>query len=131
MEGKSLWGDLEGLPEMKAPSLYLIEQGKILKKMTKDLLSFKVYNDTPYENTFVCTFYIVAELLNDYKYQLLSIYYGFEIYPLELHDAANNQKYKCYKESDYLDTLEKVFTSDQVRKIIASLISQSKAVKSL
>ena len=67
---------------------------------------------------------ITAPLLENYDHSFLTAEYGIDLYPVELKFEGNT--YFCDTEDYFLSTLEEILTSDKARKIISSLLTQSR-----
>jgi hypothetical protein len=119
----------------------------LLGKKTKQLLVGKVAAIDPAQNsaanqTYVAllrgpakrndddfivayNFSIVAPALNNYTYNVLSIVYGLMIYPVIVTSRGKVIR-RCDDEEAYLDAIQSVFESEEIRKLISALMMQLK-----
>jgi hypothetical protein len=125
MCAKNMWGKLDDLEPIKTPTQILKEQGNFLYGATKGILNTETTVQT-IGNRFSIDFDIVAPYLNEYRYNLLTIGYGLDFYPLKMVDKVHNVTYECESEEHFIAVVESVLSSREVRKIIQTLISQSK-----
>ena len=77
---------------------------------------------------FVIDFDIMARYLNEYRYTLLTVRHGLDVYPLDVGDKLHNVVYSCETEERFVEAVEHILSSSEVRKIIQTLISQSKSM---
>lgn len=124
---KSFWGDLGDLEKVPTPKTHLKEQADILTQVTKYVLQGEVTQEVSPEGTFTFKLDIIARHLNNYRHSILLITHGIELYPLNLYDCVNDRRFECKDEENFLIVLRAVLSSASVRKVISSLISQSKA----
>lgn len=120
-----MWGKFDNLKEMPTPAGYLKEQAEYLGDATNQILQGEIVHSAQ-NNRFETDLDIVVPNLNYYRHTLLRVIHPVSIYPLEIHDFANEDKYTCEDESSFLDRLERILSSRAVRKIIETLISQSR-----
>lgn len=121
---ENLWPKILLNEVEKSPKSILNEQAKFLSDSTKNILNAVVvtigYNDGNIEHTFD----IIAPSLNGYRYSLMTIsQQGFQLYPCNLH---SKKTYAISNENDLLKKLKEIFSSDETKKIIYALISQSR-----
>jgi hypothetical protein len=71
-------------------------------------------------------FYLVAPLLEDYRYRLFTVEQPKpeQIYPLLIRDSPVGEV-KVNSEDSFVDSLRKIFTNEKTQKIIEALIVQS------
>ena len=58
--------------------------------------------------------------------ELLTVEHGIDFYPAKIFPYANASPLNATNPEDFSQTLAKVFASEQVKKIIRSLLAQSK-----
>ena len=125
MCAKNMWGKLDDLEPIKTPTLILKEQGTLLFNATNGVLFGKTILETAGDKFFI-TFDIIAQYLNEYRYTLLTVRHGLDVYPLKVGDKVHNVEYSCETEERFVEIVEHILSSTEVRKIIQTLISQSK-----
>jgi hypothetical protein len=143
----SLWPTDIGASAEKAPVTILKEQATILGTMTNNIVKAEVVategKRIPYEflsktHDFGFSFYIVAPALNNYRYQLFTIYHNLEFYPLAFKteterndlriDVLDNEFEYAENEMQFLQKLKIIFGSQKTRRIIGSIMSQSRGL---
>ena len=127
MAKKSLWGDLGNLEEVPTPKSHLNEQAQILSELTKYILRGEVTQEISPTGVFRFELSIVAQKLNNYSRTILEVEHEIEPYPLEVYDQENDERYECKDENAFLEALKEILSSPRVRRVMSSLISQSKA----
>ena len=127
MTKKSLWGDLGDLEKVPTPKSHLREQADILSEATKYVLMGHVSEVVSPGGTFQLELNIIVQNLNNYKRTILEVTHKIEPYPLRVRDYENSVVYECKDEGEFLAILENILTSPKVRRVISSLIAQSKA----
>ncbi len=125
MCAKNMWGKLDELEPVRTPTLILKEQGNLLRNATKGSLAGVTTLQT-LGDEFLIDFDITAFYLNEYRYTLLTLRHGLDIYPLTMQDKVHDVAYSCESEEIFVQVVEQILSSTEVRKIIQTLISQSK-----
>ena len=126
MCAKNMWGKLDDLEPIKTPTLILKEQGDLLYGATKGTLRGITTLQTVGDE-FLIGFDIKAFYLNQYQYTLLTVRHGLNVYPLTVKDKVQDKEYSCETEEAFVEAVEYILSSTEVRKIIQTLISQSKS----
>jgi hypothetical protein len=134
MATQDLWGDLSLEENIRTPVTILREQAALLGQKTNNILEGEVSVERaapkPHEQ-FLASFFIVAPLLNKYRYQLLSVQYPLvKMYPLVIFDYNSEdspEKIACEDEASFVQALGRIFIQPEVKKVLSSLISQSRA----
>ena len=141
---RSLWPETIDLIEQVPPVSILKEQGAILGRSTKNLVEGRVRGgSSPFAGSdFSYSFELVAPALDNYRYELLRISHGVEFYPLRLQSDpllgfleirqlfdpnAASAEQTIENEEQFLKALKIIFSSEKARKVIGSLIAQSRA----
>lgn len=136
---RNLWPDDISVTEQVPPVAILKEQGSLLGQRTKNLVEGRVsaadaegpgFSD----QDFCYEFDLVAPALG-YRYQLFRIQHGVDFYPLGIDwDSPDNVSISnlhgeagIENEEKFLEALEIIFSSEKTRKVIGSLIAQSRA----
>ncbi len=121
---KNLWGEFDNLPPIKPPVAILREQAQILEQATKGLLIGKI---VPYlkDNEFEYTFYINAPSLNNYSYYVVTIFHNILLYPALINQKREKDNaIRCEDVENLEIALGKIFSSPEIRKVIAGLLAQ-------
>lgn len=128
---RNLWGDLPDLKTAaRSPAVILEEQGVVLARLTKNILSGEVIKRPKpgrYDEI-EATFYIVAQLLDEYRYSVCSVIYEpASLYPAGLVDlvAGEREAVNCNSEEELSDSLGRLLSSDKVQRVVVSLIRES------
>jgi len=124
-EKKNMWGDLTGLEKIKTPTIFLREQADHLWKDTKYTVKGEVSRESTSGGRFRVELDIVAPSINNYRYTVVTVRHPLDVYPLTITNDVTNEEYECKNEKTFLETLEFILSSAQVRKVISMLISQS------
>lgn len=121
----NLWPEFSLDEVVRSPKMILTEQAEFLAKGTKNLLNANIKVTAFSDNSIIYYFEIVAPNLNGYKYNLFTLYQqDIFFYPLTL--SRNEERYLINNEADLLEALKSVFSADLTKRIINSLIAQSK-----
>ena len=131
---RNLWPEDIAVTGAVAPVSILKEQASLLGERTKNLVEGKVSPghgigvDLLLQNRFSYDFDLVAPALNNYRYRLFSISHFVEFYPLTIASAPlNSNEFQVNYEEEFLKALERIFSSEKTKRIISSLIAQSRA----
>ena len=127
MTARNLWGDLGDLNTIRTPALILQEQAGYLGELTSGLLEGYIRRDSlARENRFDISLYILAPSLGRYRFKVLELSYTIErAYPVRIRDSIGGKDYNAHDENDLLRILGTLLTSESVKRVIASLISES------
>ena len=126
MTTKNMWGDIPEVDSVRTPASMLREQAQILSKRTKGLLNGHVSrNIEDITGKFLYTLAVRAPALDNYRYIVLEITHGLELYPVDLR-YIDGLTVESKTEEEFLRNVEKKLQSEDVRKAITSLLSQSK-----
>jgi hypothetical protein len=132
MPSKNLWGDLTSIEPVRTPTTVLKEQAYALTKIMKGTLYGKIEVNN-HQNRFEIELYITAPTLNNYRFDVVHVNHGIEIYPAKV--VASWDRYtagkevQCQNEKELIDALGQILGSKQVTHVITSLLSQTKAMK--
>lgn len=134
---RNLWPEDIAVTDAVAPVSLLREQASLLGERTKNLVEGSVV--TPgtvrgvdflqQKDRFSYGLDLVAPALNNYRYRLFSISHGVEFYPLTISgtEALNSDEFQVNNEEEFLKAIERIFLSEKTKRIISSLIAQSRA----
>jgi hypothetical protein len=122
---KSLWGELPDVSAIVAPITILKQQGSLLARATKGMLTASAIVNQGNLGRLKVTMYLVATALNNYRYEVLSVSHGVEPYPAQV--TAEGQNIQCPDRDAFEKAVEQVLQSERVRKAIAGLLAQMQA----
>ena len=77
--------------------------------------------------------FIVAPALNNYTYTIMSAVHDVFMYPVTATDFNGlfSVSRDCKNEEDFINSVQEILSSEQVHKVIASLLSQSRDASSM
>ena len=139
---RDLWPeDFGHISELKAPVTILKEQASLLGKKTSNLVEAEVVQySSPTPGKFDYTFYIVAPVLDNYKYKLFTISHGIDSYPVTIYVGEDMQaeidlaeidltepreKLVAESESEFVEVLKKIFSTEKTKRAIGTLLSMA------
>lgn len=144
---KNLWGTLPIEPSVLAPVAILKQPGEYLARATNGLLTVATsVNDSPDidwpdgrlqnhvkiiasrpPNEFRVTMYLIATALNNYRFQILEVTHGIELYPARVNADPETKTIKCANQEEFEQAVERVLQSDRVRRAIIGLLAQMRS----
>ncbi|MEM9543420.1 MAG: hypothetical protein AAGA60_28495 [Cyanobacteria bacterium P01_E01_bin.42] len=135
---ESLWGEIPTSENLRTPYTILQEQASILSESTQGLLLGEVvpmpYTNRPYlslspnQRQFYGVLRIKVPSLTNYTYSLLEVEYPIQTYPIFVRNlAGEDDKYECEDEEGFKAAVKDILSSDEVRQVIAILLSQIQA----
>ncbi len=129
MATKNLWGPLPESVEVRTPTQILKEQAAALENMTRGGLQGRVRVGTEPDGNFVLDLDIVAPALGNYSYNVFRASHGISIYPVTITPSGKSYRWvECPDEESFEKALGERLASEDVRRAIATLIAQSRAV---
>lgn len=129
MATQDLWGDLPLEENIRTPVTVLREQAALLGEKTRQVLQgdVRVHHSIGLKD-FEAEFFITAPALDDYSYRLFSIQYPVTMYPLRISESITGMPPIEYpSEESFVNALRIILSHPEVKKIISSLVAQSKA----
>jgi hypothetical protein len=135
MATQDLWGELPFDETVRTPVLILKEQAELLGQKTENILQGRVLpRRSVLGDGFEADLDIIAPLLDNYSFHVLTIEYPVTLYPVALRPDYNTQDpnsiplqpIKCRDEVSFIEALGGILTRPQVKKVISLLIAQSK-----
>ncbi len=122
----NLWPEFSLDEVIRTPKMILNEQAEFLAKGTKNLLTGKIKSYVNEYDVITHEFNIVVPNLNGYQYKLFTVTHeSVLIYPCTLEE--NDREWtEIEDENEFLDILKNIFNSADTKRIIQSLVSQSK-----
>jgi hypothetical protein len=129
MEAQNLWGDL-GLEELiRTPVDILKEQANLLSTLTKGILFGDIKINKGTAGEIYLEMSIVAPAMDNYRFNVLDIKHGLELYPaIVVQPNSNEKRIECQNEEELTAALGDILGSERVRRVIRSLVAQSKAI---
>jgi len=117
-----LWPADFGEISTTSPASILRKQAKALTERTNGVLRGDVSSRSS-QGTFHHSLYVVAPTLKNYKYRLLKVSHGIGFYPatIDFHDREMN----AFDEDDLIQALRTVLHSEEAKRVIQALLSQS------
>ena len=128
MAVQDLWGEISLTEAVRTPITILREQAALLEKKTENILQGNVHV-TAYGNKFRASFEIIAPSLGDYSYCVLIIDYSVSMYPLRIQEDVTGRSQmpiECSDEESFIQALGEILAHPQMKKVIASLVAQSR-----
>lgn len=134
-----LWGNLITEPVKRTPLTILKEQGSLLERKTKGILTVKVVSDKSvggfsFPNLFTNAdlpdnkqlrhlFYIESPNLN-YTYHLFTVLHPIDLFPTVFYTSEGDNQI-ANNEEEFLAVLSDILQSSKTQKVIHSLLSQN------
>ncbi|WP_295428396.1 hypothetical protein [uncultured Thiodictyon sp.] len=130
---KSLWGELPMASPVLAPIEILKQQGALLAKATNGLLTAATtVSGNPLlrdplnpGDEFRVIMYLVATALNNYRFQVLEVSHGVELYPAVV--MAEEKSIKCANQEAFEEAIASILQSARVRGAIGGLLAQMRS----
>ncbi len=140
-----LWPEGLGPAGDQAPAVILKEQAACLGQRTKNLIVGRI--EPSYlpraavvekygtdEDLFTYDFYLQVPLLDNYHYNLFTIFHGIEFYPVIINTdeaikrelTGNILNFTAENKQEFLDLLQRIFSSSRAVTIINSILAQVK-----
>lgn len=126
---ESLWGDLPEADEIIHPKTVLAEQATHLSTATGGALHAEVeverHKSIHFIGDFLVRFTIVCPSLQNYRYEVIRVYYSLtEVYPTEVVNVPEGE-YKIIRASNaesFKNTVKTILQSSKVRTAVAALL---------
>lgn len=128
MASKNLWGQLPAADNIRLPVVVLREQASVLTRLTQGVLEGSVLTSRDGDE-FELELRIVAPALDNYQYTVLRVFHGVHLYPVRVAppDTLRRDWIRCDSEESFEEILAHQLSSNRVKKVIASLLAQSRA----
>ena len=111
--------------EITPPITILKKQAEILETQTKGTLKGLVWHFVTV-NKISIRLDILAQNLDDYSMTVLRIEQPLNIYPLRIFNEITNEEHKVENEEEFISTLRSILSSNDVKRVIKEIFSQSK-----
>jgi len=133
MPTKNLWGQLPTPEEIRTPTQILKEQAALLTDMTKGVLQGAVTVATGEANRFTLRLDILAPVIDNYRYGVLTAFHGVELYPVTVspifkREGSGLGVAQCTNEAALELALEQILSSQPIRRVVSALLAQSRAM---
>jgi len=129
MPSEDLWGELPGADATVKPSTLLREQASLLGAKTKNLIEGEVreyFTGDPELIGF--RFFINCPAVGNYRYHVLTLTHPLlHVFPAKVQDHAHGREHQAANEEELRSVLKGIFTSGQVRRVIAALLREAAA----
>ena len=148
MDNDDLWGDLPESDNATNPAILLSQQASLLGSKTRNVLSGLVTRarvgplraameagrdrTDQKEEKIELRFLIRCSALDNYTFHVLTLRYSLlTIFPVHVHNEASGEDYTCQSDDDLRRTLQQVFASPQVRRVISALLREANLTSSI
>jgi hypothetical protein len=121
-----LWPeDIAEPGDLKPPVVILREQATYLGAKTQNIVEGDVDTSALLQGEgFRHTFYVVAPALGGYRFHLFEVTHGMGLYLITIR--WQDKPHQAESEEEFLNVLRDIFTSEETKRVIRSLIIQSK-----
>ena len=132
MSSKNLWGQLPSTDEITTPTQILKEQATQLTDLTKGVLQGDV-SVRQSSGKFLLQLAIQAPFVDNYEYVALYASHSLDLYPVTVAAGWEDKyhpktKVDCANREEFETTIGGILSSDRIRRVIASLLAQSRAM---
>lgn len=130
---------------VSSPVTILKEQAYLLGEKTKNLVQAEIFDEEERQGmSFSFRFFLVAPVVGNYHYKLLSIQHDISLYPVEItvedsilseirrsfpvrsYDDRGEYEYIFAEtEEKFIEVLRGIFNSTKARQVLTALLSQS------
>lgn len=131
MAPQNLWGEFPNVEDVRTPTIVLKEQAAQLSTATKGVLRGKV-SVRQSGGWFTLQLRVVAPAIEGYEYTVLDVMHPIDPYPLTIvsnwDKGRREDGVKCNNEDEFVAALAAILQDDRVKRIVAALLAQSKAM---
>ena len=114
-----LWGDLE-VESLRTPVAIMKEQASLLGIKTNNVLEGKITTQVQ-GSDFHHSFNVGVPTLDDYTYELFTVYHPVSLYPVRVPYKGISLK----TEDEFTTWLKAQLSSIETRRIVSSLLAQA------
>lgn len=127
---KNLWPDDLANVKITMPKEILLQQGNYISELTKNLIVADVKTDQGVlqgtdEKVMVHRFILKAPTMGNYSFNLLRVMHNFGIYPVTVWNGLTEEKTIAENEEEFMQIIGAIFSSNETRNAISSIIAQS------
>ncbi len=109
------------------PGRILSEAAEELTHRTGGVLKAEpVQIGEPRSGELIYAFYLVAESLQGFRYELFRVLVPAQMYPLEIRGGILDTSFQPGDEQAFRRKLQDLFSGDKVRKVVSALVAESK-----
>ncbi|MCL4205218.1 MAG: hypothetical protein KJ000_22270 [Pirellulaceae bacterium] len=148
MDNDDLWGDLPESDNATNPAILLSQQASLLGSKTRNVLTGLVTRvpqrpggllaaalaasqgrTDQKEQMVELRFLIRCSALDNYTFHVLTLKYSLlTIFPVDVRNEASGEDYTCRSDDELRSTLQQVFASLQVRRVISALLREANSL---
>jgi len=128
VEAKNLWGNLDITRIPETPAVILQAQAGMLGELTNNIVLARLDNRSSRDNfSYDLDLYVPA--LDGYIFTLLRIQYDIRLYPVVIYElfGSEGRGVQVENETQFVEQIESILSSEDVHRIIYSLMGQAKA----
>ena len=118
-----LWSELPSESIVTPPIAILHQQAELLGQKSGGRLMGSVLQMRSKNGSPIIHFEVVAPYLGDYSFRVLTVVHPVTLYPALVADKVNGGEKDCENESEFAERLGHILGSEQVRRIIDSLVA--------
>ncbi|MBM4038919.1 MAG: hypothetical protein FJ290_10430 [Planctomycetes bacterium] len=116
-------------PKLRMPVGILRQQASALGRKTKNIVIAKVVSDQEGKN-FVHALELVAPVLGNYTYVVLTVQHPISVYPMRVIDhLRDDQVREARTEEDFMGILREILSSAEMKRLLEVLLAQSESLK--
>ncbi|MGC9453405.1 MAG: hypothetical protein ACP5HU_00935 [Phycisphaerae bacterium] len=109
------------------PGRILSEAAEELSHRTGGVLTAEpVQIGEPQSGELIYAFYLVADALRGFRYELFRVLVPAQMYPLEIRGGILDTSFQPGDEQAFRRKLQDLFGSDKVRKVVSALVAESR-----
>lgn len=128
MAQEDLWGDLPFELDLRTPLSILREQADLLNDKAQHVIEADL-DIRAGSRRIEFDFDLKAPALGNYIFTAFTVRHPITIYPVQISSHINETEYTCNNEDELIGNIREILTSNEMRRIIASLVSQSRVLK--
>jgi len=121
-QDRDFWPPL-GQTQITPPVVFLREQAALLTNKRQGLIEGQV-DTSAGGDKFYHRLYVVAPTLDNYRYQLLAVYHGIELYPVYVTASDERSERRLDSQEAFLNWLREVLGSARTKQVLNALDNQ-------
>lgn len=130
-ESDDYWPDDLVDDSIVPPGRILNEAAEELSQRTGGTLKAEpVQIGEPQSGELIYAFYLTAEALRGFRYELFRVLVPAQMYPLEIRGGILDTSFQPGDEQAFRRKLQDLFASDKVRRVVSALVAESKQQQS-
>ncbi|ACU63318.1 hypothetical protein [Chitinophaga pinensis] len=123
----NLWPVFDDIPNVVTPAHILKEQINFLEAGTKRIITGELMPTRGSSDKIAYVIRINAPFVGNYSFSFLKIEHSIALYPVTVYNIVEGVTYNCANESEFKAELKHIFSSERVKGILTSLLSQSRS----